>query len=88
MAKPSATARLLREARSASAWAAEVYAVLGEKDKALEWLERGVRNGDDRVEWFQLDPLLANVRDHPRFKQILESIAYRRQQRQASAPAQ
>jgi len=65
----------------AAAWAAEVYAVLGEKEKALEWLERGVRNGDERVEWFQRNPLLANLRNEPRFKQILESITYRRRQR-------
>ena len=65
----------------AAVWTAEVYAVLGEKEKALEWLERGVRNGDERVEYFQRDPLLANIRHEPRFKQILDSIAYRRQQR-------
>ena len=68
-----------------AAWAAEVYAVLGEKEEALEWLERGVRNGDERGEWFQRDPLLENLRNEPRFKQILESIAFRRQQRAQSA---
>ena len=68
----------------AAAMAAEIYAVLGEKEKALDWLERGVRNGDDRAEWFQLDPALANIRTEPRFKQILESIAFRRQQRQSA----
>lgn len=63
---------------------AEVYAALDEKDSALEWLARGVRGGDERLEWFERDPLLANIRQHSRFKQILESIAYRRQQRNAS----
>jgi len=60
---------------------AEFYAVLGEKTKALDWLERGVRVGDERADWFQRDPLLANVRDEPRFRQILDSIRHRRQQR-------
>ena len=59
----------------------EFYAVLGEKAKALDWLERAVRVGDERAEWFQRDSLLANVRDEPRFRQILDSIRYRRQQR-------
>src|SRR3989338_8899484 len=68
-----------------NAEAAAFYAVLGEKEKALEWLDRAVRNGDERLEWFQRDPLLANIRNEPRFKQILESIAYRRQQRAQSA---
>lgn len=61
--------------------AAEVYALLGEKEKAIEWLDRSMRKGDNRGEWFQRDPLLKNVREHPRFKQILDSIAYRREQR-------
>ncbi len=58
--------------------AAEFYAALGEKDKALEWLERAVRSGDERDEWFRRDPLLSSIRDHPRLKQILDSIAFRR----------
>jgi hypothetical protein len=57
---------------------ADFYAVLGEARKALDWLERAVRNGDDRAEWFQRDPLLANLRKQPRFQQIVASIAYRR----------
>jgi len=61
--------------------AAEFYALLGEPQKALDWLERAVRSGDERAEWFQRDPLLAGVRSDPRFKQIMDSIAYRRQQR-------
>ena len=62
-----------------------IYAVLGEKAKSLEWLERAVRAGDERAEWFQRDPLLANVRREPRFQQILDSIAFHRQQRSARA---
>ncbi len=61
--------------------AAEVYAVLGETGKAIEWLDRAMRKGDDRAAWLRIDPLLANVRQHPRFKQILNSMESRRQQR-------
>jgi len=57
---------------------ADVYAVLGDTPKALEWLDRAVRNGDERVEWFRRDPLLANIREHPRFQQILDTVAARR----------
>jgi len=63
--------------------AAEVYAVLGETDKAIEWLDRAMRKGDDRAAWLRIDPLLANVGQHPRFKQILNSMEFRRQQRNA-----
>jgi Tfp pilus assembly protein PilF len=60
------------------------YAVAGEPEKALDWLERAVRNGDERAEWFRRDPLLAKIRDLPRFRQILESIDNRRKGRPGS----
>ncbi len=65
---------------------AEFYAVTGDTSQALAWLERAVSNGDERVEWFRRDPLLANLRNLPRFQQILESTAYRRQQRPPVPP--
>ena len=58
--------------------AAEFYAVLGNTPKALEWLEKVVRNGDERVEWFRKDPLLASIREDPRFHQIVDPIEARR----------
>ncbi len=60
---------------------AEFYTALGDKTKALDWLERAVRVGDERAEWFQRNPLLAAIREEPRFSQIVESIRYRRTQR-------
>jgi DNA-binding winged helix-turn-helix (wHTH) protein/Tfp pilus assembly protein PilF len=68
--------------------AAEVYAVLGETDKAIEWLYRTVRKGDGRAHWLHSDPLLANVRQHPRFAQIIGSIEFRRQRDVAPEPKQ
>ncbi len=61
--------------------AAEFYAVMGDTAKALEWLDRAVRMGDDREDWLRRDPHLASIRDEPRFQQMLASVAYRRQQR-------
>jgi len=60
---------------------AEFFAILDENDTALDWLARAVRNGDERADWFTRDPLLAGIRDQPRFDQILKSIDFRRQQR-------
>ena len=68
-------------APTATLWAAEFFAVLGEPEKALDWLEKTVRNGDERIDWFRRDPLLASVRDLPRFKKIVDSIAYRQDRR-------
>jgi len=60
---------------------AEVYAVLGDTAKALEWLDRAALWGDEREDWLRRDPHLAGIRDHPRFQQVLDSVAYRRKQR-------
>ena len=54
--------------------AAEICSVLGDTENALAWLEKSVRGGDRRRSWFLRDPHLANVRKHPRFQQILDSI--------------
>jgi len=61
--------------------AADFYAVMGETDRALMWLDRAVRLGDDREEYLRQNVLLAGVRAHPRFQSILDSVIYRRQQR-------
>ncbi len=63
--------------------AAEIFSAVGETDKALDWLERAVNGGDERVEWFRRDPMLKNIRNLPRFQQILASATARRQQRAA-----
>jgi hypothetical protein len=65
--------------------AAECYAALGDTAKALEWLDRAGRVGDDREDWLRRDSLLTSLRDHPRFQQILASMAYRRSQRPAAS---
>ena len=63
--------------------AADFYAVMGDSDRALMWLDRAVRLGDDREEYLRRNALLAGVRAHPRFQSILDSVIYRRQQRAA-----
>jgi serine/threonine protein kinase/Tfp pilus assembly protein PilF len=63
------------------ALAADFYAVVGDADKALEWLDRAVGMGDVREAYLRRNPLLTNLRAHPRFQQVLDAVAYRRQQR-------
>ena len=64
---------------------AEFYAIMGDSQKSLDWLEKAVRNGDERDAWFRRDPLLAKIRDLPRFQQIIDSIDFRRKSRIRSA---
>lgn len=53
---------------------AEIHALCGRSDEALDWLDRAVRSGDERSEWFRKNALLANLRDEPRFRWILETL--------------
>jgi tetratricopeptide (TPR) repeat protein len=64
---------------------AEFYAVLGDRAKAVEWLDRAVRAGDERADWFERDPLLANIRQEPGFRQIVDGIRQRHEQRMQPA---
>ncbi len=60
---------------------AEFCAALGDRQKALDSLDRAVRAGDERAEWFERNPLMATIRGEPRFRQIVDGIRIRREQR-------
>lgn len=53
---------------------AEVYAWRGEKDKALEWLQRAYRQRDGGLIQVKTDPMLASVRGDPRYSALLREI--------------
>jgi serine/threonine protein kinase len=63
---------------------AALYAARGDVSGALDWLDRAVRGGDERAEYFRRDPLLGPVRNQPRFEHILRSVEYRRKYRQVA----
>ncbi len=50
-----------------------VYALLNEPERAIDCLERSVTHGWGQHEWMQHDPDLASLRDHPRFRKLMES---------------
>jgi hypothetical protein len=54
--------------------AAEVYAWRGQKDEAFAWLERGFVHHDPGLADLKFDPLLANVRDDPRFAALVRRM--------------
>jgi DNA-binding winged helix-turn-helix (wHTH) protein/tetratricopeptide (TPR) repeat protein len=53
---------------------ANVYAVLGETDKAMVWLERSADTGFACWPFFQLDPHLESLRQEPKFTRLLASL--------------
>jgi serine/threonine-protein kinase len=51
-----------------------VYAVLGETDNAMAWLERSVDTGFACWPFFRIDPYLENLREEPAFKQLVADL--------------
>jgi hypothetical protein len=51
-----------------------VYAGLGEKDKAFEWLERAYRDHSGSVRYLKVEPRLDPLRSDPRFLELMRRI--------------
>ena len=50
------------------------YAVLGETDKAMAWLERSVDTGNPCWPFFKIDPFLENLRPNPGFQRLVAML--------------
>ncbi len=55
--------------------AACTYSLLGETDRAIDLLEKAIRNGYGHKEWLENDPDFVPLHDHPRFKALMQSLS-------------
>jgi len=53
---------------------AVVYAGLGEKDQAFQWLEKAYQDRADDLRQLKVDPLLDNLRSDQRFTDLLRRV--------------
>jgi adenylate cyclase len=51
------------------------YSILGEKEQALDCLEKAVRNGFGHKEWIENDPDFTSLHNHPRFRALLQGLS-------------
>ena len=51
-----------------------VYAVLGDSDKAMAWLERSVNTGNPCWPFFLVDPHLEILREQPQFQRLVAGL--------------
>jgi hypothetical protein len=51
-----------------------VYAFLGEKDQAFEWLEKAYQERTSRPPWIKVDPRFDPLRSDPRFQDLLSRM--------------
>ena len=54
---------------------ATVYLGLGEKEKALDWLEKAFEDRDIILWWIKSDQLYDSVRDTPRFQALVQKVS-------------
>ena len=55
-------------------WLATTYAMLGDKEDALEWLERAIDLGNENRTWFESDPNWEALHDDPRFRELMHRV--------------
>lgn len=55
-------------------WLATAYAVEGMRDEAFKWLETAINLGNENRVWFESNPLWADLRDDPRFGELMNRI--------------
>lgn len=51
-----------------------VYATLGEKEKALDWLQKGFDEYAGGMDWLKVDPALDPIRSDPRFQKLMRRM--------------
>jgi TolB-like protein/Tfp pilus assembly protein PilF len=55
-------------------WIGGVFALLGEKAAALEWLDRAVALGNHNYPWFRRDKNYDRLRGDPNYERIIETV--------------
>ena len=60
-----------------SCWAASFFAILGDFDTSLDWLEHSFDRGFINYPWMsQHDPFLTKMRGNPRYDQLMERVKH------------
>lgn len=60
-------------------WLSSAYALEGMADEAFEWLGRAITLGREDRAWFEADPDWANLRDDPRFAELMTRLGAERE---------
>ena len=53
---------------------AKIYIGLGEKERAVEWLEKSYENREDPMVWLNADPAYDGLHSEPRFQDLVQRV--------------
>jgi tetratricopeptide (TPR) repeat protein len=62
---------------SPSYFAAEVYAAMDQKEKALQLLQKAFTDHEVEMVWLKADPLFLSLHSDPRFQKLIEEIGFK-----------
>ncbi|NOT63428.1 MAG: serine/threonine protein kinase, partial [Acidobacteria bacterium] len=62
-------------------WLASFYAMEGLNDEAIEWLRHAVKLGNENYPYFARNSKLNNLRDDPRFLDLMNDLKLRWEKR-------
>jgi len=55
---------------------AEIYCLLGEKEKAYAWLEKAYAEHDSSLLWIKCQPEFDSLSPEPRYQELLRRIGF------------
>jgi hypothetical protein len=61
----------------AAYWTGGIYALLGDRQQALDWLKRTATLGDVNYPWFERDKNYDSLRSDPEYQKIMAGIRQR-----------
>ncbi len=53
---------------------AEIYSTLGDKEKAMEWVQKAFDQKHPYIPWIEKNPILAALSDQPGYQEIVEAL--------------
>jgi eukaryotic-like serine/threonine-protein kinase len=63
-------------------WLGSAYALLGEDNEALNWLETAIQLGNENYIWFESDPNWSSLRENSRFNELVQRVETESQERE------
>jgi serine/threonine-protein kinase len=64
-------------------WLASAYLLQGKQEDALKWLQTAIKVGNENYLWFESDPNWSDLREDPRFTELMRGIRTRHQKHEA-----
>jgi serine/threonine-protein kinase len=61
-------------------WMGGIYALLGDRQQALDWLKRAVALGDVNYPWFERDKNYDSLRSDPEYQSVMAGVRQRREE--------